>query len=70
MKKGIIINFKRFKLLNYVNFNKVLLGLCFVFLLGVFIKNHNLGENQYLLHCGFAAKIFRTISTGNFSLRS
>lgn len=50
MKKGIIINFKRFKLLNYVNFNKVLLGLCFVFLLGVFIGVYYFTKSEFLFN--------------------
>lgn len=62
MKKGIIINFKRFKLLSYVNLNKVLFILCSIFLIGIilgvvyFKKNNLLVElserlfNEYLIN--------------------
>lgn len=35
MKKGIIVNLKRFKLLDYVTQNKIFLVLCIIFIIGV-----------------------------------
>lgn len=35
MKKGIIVNLKRFKALEYVNKNKILIVICFVFIIGI-----------------------------------
>ncbi len=48
MKKGIIVNLKRFKVLDYVALNKIFFVLCAVFVTGVAIGSTVLSKNDWL----------------------
>lgn len=48
MKKGIILNLKRFKVLDYVTLNKIFIMLCVVFIAGIAIGSTVLSKNSKL----------------------
>ena len=48
MRKGIILNLKRFKLLNYVTLNKIFILLCVIFIAGIVIGTVTLSKNSVL----------------------
>lgn len=48
MKKGIIVNLKKFKLLDYVNINKIFLVLCILFISGITIGATLLSKNDFI----------------------
>ena len=48
MKKGIIVNLKRFKLLNYVTLNKIFIVLCLLFITGIVLGSSVLSKNSWL----------------------
>lgn len=48
MRKGIIVNLKQFKLLNYVTLNKIFLVLCLFFITGVALGSTVLLKNSWL----------------------
>lgn len=48
MRKGIIVNLKRFKLLDYVTLNKIFLALCVVFIAGIAIGSTIFSKNNWL----------------------
>lgn len=49
MKKGIILNFKKLRLLNYVTLNKTFLALCVLFLTGIVLGSTLLLNNDFLI---------------------
>lgn len=49
MRKGIIVNLKRFKTFDYVNLNKIFLVLCAVFIGGIVIGCTSFSKNGWLL---------------------
>lgn len=48
MKKGIILNLKQLKLLDYVAVNKIFIFLCAVFILGIFIGTARFDSGNFL----------------------
>ena len=48
MRKGIIVNLKRFKVLDYVTLNKIFIVLCVVFISGIAIGSIVLSKNNWL----------------------
>lgn len=48
MRKGIIVNLKRFKVLDYVTLNKIFIVLCIVFISGIAIGSIVLSKNNWL----------------------
>lgn len=48
MKKGIIVNLKSFKVLNYVTLNKIFILLCSFFILGVFLGSFLTTKNTWI----------------------
>ena len=48
MRKGIIVNLKRFKILDYVTLNKIFIVLCIVFILGIAIGSIVFSKNNWL----------------------
>lgn len=48
MRKGIIVNFKRIKLLDYVTQNKIFIILCVMFIVGVALGSTVLSKNSLL----------------------
>lgn len=48
MRKGIIVNLKRFKVLDYVTLNKIFIILCAVFISGIAIGSIFLQKNSWL----------------------
>lgn len=48
MKKGIIVNLKRFKVLDYVTLNKIFFVLCVVFIIGITVGSTVLSKNNWL----------------------
>ena len=48
MRKGIIVNLKRFKLLDYVTQNKIFIVLCVMFIVGVALGSTVLSKNSWL----------------------
>ena len=55
MKKGIILNLNKFKLLDYVTRNKILIFLCALYILGILISTILLTENNQIFN---NAKVF------------
>ena len=49
MKKGMILNFKRFRLLDYVTQNKLLILLCVIYIIGIVIGCVALSEDNWIL---------------------
>lgn len=49
MKKGIILNFKRFDLLNYVTQNKILILLCIIYIIGIVVGCIALSDDNWIL---------------------
>ncbi|MDO4608393.1 MAG: hypothetical protein Q4B40_04295 [Clostridia bacterium] len=56
MRKGIIVNLKKFKLLDYVNINKIFIILSLLFTVGIFIGSTILSSNDLI--SDFAKKFF------------
>ena len=48
MRKGIIVNLKRFKILDYVTLNKIFIVLCIVFIVGIAIGSIVFSKNNWL----------------------
>ena len=48
MRKGIVVNLKRFKLLNYVTLNKIFIVLCVLFIVGIALGSSVLSKNSWL----------------------
>ncbi len=48
MRKGIILNLKRFKLLDYVTLNKIFIILCVLFIAGIILGSTLLLKNSWL----------------------
>lgn len=48
MKRGIIVNLKQFRLIDYVTQNKVIIIICLVFLAGITIGSTALLKNSYI----------------------
>ncbi len=48
MRKGIIVNLKRFKLLDYVTLNKFFIILCVMFITGIVLGSTFLSKNSWL----------------------
>lgn len=48
MRRGIIVNLKRFKVLDYVNLNKFFIFLCVIFIAGITIGSTVLSKNSLL----------------------
>lgn len=48
MRKGIIVNLKRFKVLDYVTLNKIFLMLCMLFIAGVAVGSAVFTKNNWL----------------------
>lgn len=49
MNKGIILNFKKFKLFNSLKFNKIFILLCMIFIIGIFIGAFIFEKNTTLV---------------------
>lgn len=56
MRKGIILNLKHFKVINYVNHNKIFILLCLSFVVGIVIGCCTYSDNTVL--ADFSEKIF------------
>ena len=70
MTKGIIVNFKRFKLLNYVTLNKIFILLSTLFICGIIIGSIFLKKNNWLLqNTELIFKNFIFVHTGNNFLK-
>ncbi|MBR5472811.1 MAG: hypothetical protein IKU82_02360 [Clostridia bacterium] len=48
MRKGIIVNLKRVKILDYVTLNKIFIALCGIFILGIALGTTVLSKNNFL----------------------
>jgi len=48
MRKGIIVNLKRVKILDYVTLNKIFILLCGIFILGIVLGTTVLSKNSFL----------------------
>ncbi len=48
MKKGIIVNLKRFKLLDYVTLNKIFILLCALFIVGITLGSTVISKNGWI----------------------
>jgi len=48
MRKGIIVNLKRFKVLDYVTLNKIFLMLCMLFIAGIAVGSAVFNKNNWL----------------------
>lgn len=48
MKKGILVNLNRFKLLNYVTLNKIFILLCVFYVIGIVLGSTVLSKNSWL----------------------
>lgn len=58
MKKGIILNLKRFKMLNYVTLNKIFIILCGIFIIGMLIGSRIYSKNEWISN--FTESLFKS----------
>ncbi len=68
MKKGIILSFKKFELLNYVTQNKIIILLTFVYIIGLIIGSTTLSkDNQIMINANNFLNDYLTLhNTANF----
>jgi len=48
MKKGIILNLRRFKVFNYVTLNKIFIIICVIFIVGIAVGSTVMADNKWL----------------------
>lgn len=58
MRKGIIVNLKCFRIVNYVNINKIYVLFCGLFIFGIIIGSVFLSENNLIMQ--YSEQIFKT----------
>lgn len=58
MRKGIIVNLKRFRIINYVNLNKIYVLFCVLFIFGIIIGSTFLSENNFIMQ--YAEQLFKS----------
>lgn len=58
MRKGIIVNLKRFRIINYVNLNKIYVMFCVLFIFGIIIGSTFLSENNFIMQ--YAEQLFKS----------